>query len=100
MPPTACYGLTYPLRKPLVDADLTIFQPNYLVRSELCPYIWAINEQQHAMNATATFAADLKEMMNNWNELVRRASELFPNDTEEQRYERVKSEMNKSIGLE
>jgi hypothetical protein len=23
-----------------------------LVRSELCPYIWTINEQQHAMNAT------------------------------------------------
>ena len=44
-----CYGLAYPLRKPLVNAGLTIFPNIYLVRSELCPYIWAINEQRHAM---------------------------------------------------
>ena len=52
------------------------------------------------MNATTTFAQDLKEMMNNWNELMRRAAERFPNDTEEQRYQRVKDAMNKSLGLQ
>ena len=46
-----------------------------------------------------TFAADLNEMMNNWNELMSRAAILFPNDTEEQRYQRVKDAMNKSLGL-
>ena len=34
----------------MVIADLTIWLNIYLVRSELCPYIWAINEQQRAMN--------------------------------------------------
>jgi len=51
------------------------------------------------MKAPATFATDMKEMMNNWNELVRRATELFPNDTDEQRYQRVKGVMNSSLGM-
>ena len=49
------------------------------------------------MNATATFATDMKEMMNNWNELVRRATELFPNDTDEQRFQRVSEAMTQSL---
>ena len=49
------------------------------------------------MNTQATFAADIKEMMNNWNEMMRRAAELFPNDTEEQRYQRVSQAMTQSI---
>lgn len=51
------------------------------------------------MNTTPTFAADVKEMMDNWNELMRRASKLFPNDTDEQRFQRVSKAMNNSIGL-
>jgi hypothetical protein len=35
--------------------------------------------------------------MNNWNELMRRATELFPNDTEEQRHQRVCEAMTQSI---
>jgi flagellar hook-basal body complex protein FliE len=57
-------------------------------------------QQPIKMNTTATFAQDLKEMMNNWNELMRRAAERFPNDTDEQRYQRVKDAMNKSLGLQ
>jgi len=49
------------------------------------------------MNTTATFATDMKEMVNNWNELVLRASELFPNDTEEQRFRRVSEAMQQSL---
>ena len=49
------------------------------------------------MNTQATFAADIKEMMNNWNELMRRAAELFPNDTEEERYQRVNQAFTQSI---
>ena len=49
------------------------------------------------MNTTPTFAADVKEMMDNWNELMRRASKLFPNDTEEQLFQRVSEAMTKSI---
>ena len=41
--------------------------------------------------------ADIKEMMDNWNTLVHRAKVAFPNDTDEQRYERVKNAMNDSI---
>ena len=47
----------------------------------------------------STFSTDLKEMMNNWNELVGRATVLFPNDSAEQRFQRVKVEMDKSLGL-
>ena len=32
---------------------------NYLVRSELCPYIWAINEQQHMNTATTDMTTKL-----------------------------------------
>ena len=49
------------------------------------------------MKAPATFAADMKEMMSNWNELMRRATESFPSDTEEQRFRRVSEAMTKSI---
>lgn len=49
------------------------------------------------MNTATTFAADVKEMMQNWNELMRRAAELYPNDTEEQRFQRVSAAMNQSI---
>jgi len=54
------------------------------------------NTPEH-MNTQATFAADIKEMMNNWNELMRRAAELFPNDTEEERYQRVNQAFTQSI---
>lgn len=48
------------------------------------------------MNA---FAADIKEMMENWNSLMSQAAILFPNDTQEQRYQRVKTAMNNSLGI-
>lgn len=51
------------------------------------------------MNAQATFAQDLSEMLNNWNELMSRAAVMFPADTDEERYQRVKAAMNKSLGL-
>lgn len=51
------------------------------------------------MNATKAFAADLSEMMSNWNELMRLATEQFPSDTPEQRFQRVSDAMNKSIGI-
>jgi hypothetical protein len=43
------------------------------------------------------FAADMKEMMNNWDELTRRAIEAFPNDTDEERFQRVSKAMAQSI---
>lgn len=42
--------------------------PNYLVRSELCPYIWAINEQQHptTMSTLTTILNETKANGNNY----------------------------------
>ena len=63
----------------------------------LAPYVWGIKQQHNAMSTQVIFAADMKEMMNNWNELMRRAAEYFPNDTEEQRFQRVSAAMTQSI---
>ncbi len=49
------------------------------------------------MNTQNTFAADIKEMMNNWNELMTRATIEFPSDTDEERFDRVSKVMTKSL---
>src|SRR5690606_11314496 len=63
-----------PLLKPLVNAEFARKLHNYLVYSELCPYIWATNGQQHAMTAIeltpeniARIEALKKVHHSNWN---------------------------------
>lgn len=51
------------------------------------------------MNATATFAQDIAEMMNNWNALVAKIKKALPASSEEEVYQLAKAAMNNSLGL-
>lgn len=46
-----------------------------------------------------TFAADLLEMMNNWDRLVAAARKSFPSATEEEVYQLAKQTMNQKLRL-
>ena len=63
-------------------------------------FVRSNNNNAMKANTTTTFAQDIKEMMNNWSELMRRAEKNFPNDSKEERFQRVKSAMDKSLGLQ
>jgi len=62
---------------------------------------YGCNKETHTQTdrTMTNFAASLKEMMQNWNQIVAAVRAEFPNATDDEVFEIAKSAMNRSLGI-